>query len=259
MMELLGIAICAITISDMHVSLAPQALFSLGSVTVTNSMLTTAISSILLIVALVWAARKVTLKPAGGFAGTYEAICSTIFDQAEQTFGSGEVALRYFPLLATFFIVILLGNTLGLLPGFDTLELGGVPVFRSVTTDLNTTVALAIISVVLTQVYAIRRLGIIANLHRYFSTNPLMNVLGLLEIFLELTRLISFSFRLFGNIFAGEVMLIIIGSLVPILGPSPFWGFELFIGFIQAFVFTMLTMVFISLAIDPTTHAEPSH
>jgi F-type H+-transporting ATPase subunit a len=243
----------------MHVSLAPQALFSLGSVTVTNSMLTTAISSVLLIVALIWAARKVTLKPAAGFAGTYEAICSAVLDQAEQTFGSREIALRYFPLLATLFIFILLGNTLGLLPGFDTLELGGVPVFRSVTTDLNTTVALAVISVVLTQIYAIRKLGVIGNLHRYFSSSPLMNVLGLLEVFLELTRLISFSFRLFGNIFAGEVMLIVIGSLVPILGPSPFWGFELFIGFIQAFVFTMLTMVFIALAIDPIAHPEPGH
>jgi len=241
----------------MHVSLAPEALFSLGSVTVTNTMLTTAISSVLLIVALVWAARKVTVKPADGFAGLYEAIISAVLAQAEQTFGSRELALKYFPLLATLFIFILLGNTLGLLPGFNTLELGGAPVFRSVTTDLNTTVALAIVSVVLTQIYAIRKLGVVGNLHRYFSANPLVNVLGLLEIFLELTRLISFSFRLFGNIFAGEVMLIVIGSLVPILGPSPFWGFELFIGFIQAFVFTMLTMVFIALAINPVGHSEP--
>jgi F-type H+-transporting ATPase subunit a len=243
----------------MHVSLAPEALFSLGSVTVTNSMLTTAISTLILIVALLWAARKVTLKPVSGFAGMYEAVCSVVFDQAEQTFGSRELALKYFPLLATLFIFILMGNTLGLLPGFNTLQLGGVPVFRSVTTDLNTTVALAIISVVLTQVYAIRTLGVMGNLHRYFSSNPLFSLLGLLEIFLELTRLISFSFRLFGNIFAGEVMLIVIGSLVPILGPSPFWGFELFIGFIQAFVFTMLTMVFISLAINPVGHGEPEH
>ena len=242
----------------MHVSLAPEALFSWGPLTVTNSMLTTAISTVILIVALVWAARRVTLKPAGGFAGVYEAIISAVFDQAEQTFGSRELALRYFPLLATLFIFILMGNTLGLLPGFNTLELGGAPVFRSVTTDLNTTVALAIISVVLTQVYAIRTLGVVGNLRRYFSANPLMNTLGLLEIFLELTRLISFSFRLFGNIFAGEVMLIVISSLVPILGPSPFWGFELFIGFIQAFVFTMLTMVFIALAINPV-HAEAGH
>jgi F-type H+-transporting ATPase subunit a len=242
----------------MHVSLAPQALFSLGSVTVTNTILTTVISSVLLIAALIWAAHKVTLRPAGGFAGAYEAICSAVLDQAEQTFGSSELALRYFPLLATFFIFILLGNTLGLLPGFDTLELHGVPLFRSVTTDLNTTVALAIISVVLTQVYAIRTLGVVGNLHRYFSTNPMMNMLGVLEIFLELTRLISFSFRLFGNIFAGEVMLIIVSSLVPVLGPSPFWGFELFVGFIQAFVFTMLTMVFISLAIHPVGHDGPA-
>jgi len=142
----------------MHVSLAPEALFSLGSVTVTNTMLTTAISSVLLIVALVWAARKVTVKPADGFAGLYEAIISAVLAQAEQTFGSRELALKYFPLLATLFIFILLGNTLGLLPGFNTLELGGAPVFRSVTTDLNTTVALAIVSVVLTQIYAIRKL-----------------------------------------------------------------------------------------------------
>lgn len=236
----------------MHVSVAPEALFNLGPITVTNSMLTGAITTVILIVALLVAVSKLRIsrKPLGGFAGIFEATCEAVVSQAEQVYGSRELALQYFPLLATLFLFILTNNWLELLPGFNTFTYHGQPIFRAVTADLNTTIDLAIVSVVLTQVYAVQKLGAVGNIKRYFVGGIGMNVIGVLEIFLELTRVISFSFRLFGNIFAGDVLLIIIASLVPIIGPSPFWGFELFVGFIQAFVFTMLTMVFIAMAIS---------
>lgn len=238
----------------MHVSIAPEALFQIGPLTVTNSMLTAFLSSIIVGVTFVWAARRVTLKPAGGFAGGVEAVASAVIDQGEQVFGNRKDALYYFPLICTFFLFILVSNWVGLIPGFNTLQVGDVPVFRSVSADLNTTLALALISVILTQVYAVQKLGVVGNLKRYFSKNPAMNLLGLLEIVLELMRVISFSFRLFGNIFAGEVLLIVISSLLPVLGPTPFWGMELFVGAIQALVFAMLTMVFIAMATTPTEH-----
>ena len=237
----------------MHISFTPEVLFHLGPIAVTNSILTTTITSLILIVSLILAGRRLKVNPLGGFAGMVEVTCEVVLSEAEQTFGSREAALKYFPLLATLFLFILADNWLELIPGFDTIQFGGVPIFRAVTTDLNTTVALALISVVLTQIYAIQSLGVVGNIRRYVSSQPLMSAVGILEGFLELTRIISFSFRLFGNIFAGDVLLIVVASLLPILGPSPFWGLELFVGFIQAFVFTMLTMVFIAIA---TTHEQ---
>ncbi len=232
----------------MHVSLAPEALFHVGPIAVTNSMLTALLTTLLVLGVLVVAARRLSLRPAGGVGGTTEAISEAVLGQAEAAYGSREAALKYFPLLATLFIFILVNNLIGLIPGFNTITWNGAPLLRPVTTDLNATIALALVSVVLTQVYAIRKLGAFKNIKRYFAHGFL---LGLLEIILELTRVISFSFRLFGNIFAGEVLLVVISALLPILGPSPFWAMEIFVAFIQALVFTMLTMAFIAMAIDP--------
>lgn len=242
--------------SNLHVSLAPEPLFTLGGLTVTNSMLTAALSTVLIGGALYMVARRLQLKPAGGFAGVIEAICDAILSQLEQILGSRDRALKHFPLLATIFLFILANNWIALLPGFNTIMLGEVPLFRAMAADLNAAIMLAIISVVATQVYAIQKLGVIGNLKRYTSKNPLMAAIGGLEAVLESTRVISFSFRLFGNIFAGEVLLIVIAALVPVLGPTPFWGLELFVGFIQAFVFTMLTTVFIAMATSDDAHAH---
>lgn len=236
--------------AEMHVSLAPEPIAHIGSFVITNSMLTAIITTILTSGLLIYAARQIKLRPTGGFAGAIEALIETLLDQMIQVFGTRDKALRYFPLLATIFLFILINNWFALLPGFNTVTIGGVPLFRAVTADLSATIALALVSVVLTQVYAIKELGVVGNLRRYFSSNPAMNILGVQEIILESTRVISFSFRLFGNIFAGEVLLIVISALLPLLGPTPFWGLEIFVGFIQALVFTMLTMVFIAMSTD---------
>lgn len=123
-----------------------------------------------------------------------------------------------------------------------------VPYFRAGTADLNTTLALALISVVLTQFFGIQYLGL-----SYFSKyinfkNPILTFVGLLEIVLEFAKIMSFAFRLFGNIFAGEVLLAVMMFLVPLVVPMPFYGLELFVGFIQALVFSMLSLVFFNLA-----------
>ncbi|TAK88910.1 F0F1 ATP synthase subunit A [Patescibacteria group bacterium] len=241
--------------AEMHVSLAPEPIAHIGSFVVTNSMLTAVITTVLIGGGMVYAARQIKLHPAGGFAGAIEALIETLLDQMVGVFGSRQRALQYFPFLATIFLFILGNNWFAQLPGFNTITIGEVPLFRAVTADLSATIALALISVILTQVYAIRELGVIGNLRRYFSSNPMMNILGVQEIILESTRVISFSFRLFGNIFAGEVLLIVISALLPLLGPTPFWGLEIFVGFIQALVFTMLTMVFIAMS---TSH-EAAH
>ena len=130
-----------------------------------------------------------------------------------------------------------------------------VPLFRAATADLNTTLALALIAVLSLQYYGVKYLGLGAHLKKYFNfSNPILTFVGLLELIGEFSRVISFAFRLFGNIFAGEVLLAVIAFLVPVLVPIPFLGMELFVGFIQALVFTMLTSVFLNLSISHAEH-----
>ncbi len=123
-----------------------------------------------------------------------------------------------------------------------------VPILRPGTADLNTTLALAIVSVAATQVFGISALGL-----GYFKkfinfSDPIMFFVGILEFISECAKIVSFAFRLFGNIFAGEVLLVVIASLVPIVVPMPFYGLELFVGFIQALVFSLLSLVFFNMA-----------
>jgi F-type H+-transporting ATPase subunit a len=152
----------------------------------------------------------------------------------------------------TLFVFILVSNWLGLLPGVGSITVAGAhgptPLFRPATADLNATLALAIISVVMTQVYAVKELGVIAHLKKYISLNPILLFVGFLEFIAEFSKMISFSFRLFGNIFAGEVLLVVIAYLAPALAPLPFFLLELFVGFVQALVFTMLSLVFLEIA-----------
>lgn len=124
-----------------------------------------------------------------------------------------------------------------------------VPLFRASTADLNTTIALALISVGMTQYYGVAYLGL-SYFTKFlnFKQGPIFTFVGLLEIISELAKVISFAFRLFGNIFAGEVLLAVIAYLLPLIAPVPFLGLEIFVGFIQALVFAMLTLVFINMA-----------
>src|SRR5262249_28496262 len=145
------------------------------------------------------------------------------------------------PFIATFFLFILLNNWCGLIPGVGTIGFfeheakeGAavfVPYFRAGTADLNTTLALGLISVICIQAFGVmyQKLGYFSKFINFSS--PIGFIVGILEIVSEISRVISFAFRLFGNIFAGEVLLAVIGFLVPVIGPMPFYGLELFVGF----------------------------
>lgn len=130
-----------------------------------------------------------------------------------------------------------------------------VPVLRPGSADLNTTLALAVISVFMTQVFGVQfqHLGYFKKFINFSS--PIMFFVGILELVSEFAKIISFAFRLFGNIFAGEVLLVVISALIPLVAPMPFYGLELFVGFIQALVFSMLSLVFFNMA----TQSHDSH
>jgi F-type H+-transporting ATPase subunit a len=134
-----------------------------------------------------------------------------------------------------------------------------VPLFRAANADLNTTFALALIAVVAIQLYAVQRLGFFGHVGKFINVThgPIHFFVGLLELVGEFAKVLSFSFRLFGNVFAGEVLLVIMMSLLPSLVSAaalPFFLLEYFVGFIQALVFAMLTLVFLKVATAEVEH-----
>jgi F-type H+-transporting ATPase subunit a len=131
-----------------------------------------------------------------------------------------------------------------------------VPLFRAPAADLNFTIALGIIAVGAVNLFGVFALGFRRHASKFFTIkNPVASFTGILEFLSEFVRIVSFSFRLFGNVFAGEVLLVIVGFLVPYLIPLPFLFLEVFVGFIQALIFSMLTLVFIATA----TSEEGAH
>ncbi len=153
----------------------------------------------------------------------------------------------FFPFMMTFFLFIITSNWLGLLPGFGTITFRGVPLLRGINSDLNMTLALALVSAIATHILAVKYLGIKSYLLRWVALNPIFLFVGILEIISEFTKIISLSFRLFGNIFAGEVILTTISSIFAFVLPLPFYFLEIIVGFVQAAVFAMLTLVFMVL------------
>ena len=264
----------------------------------TNTMTAMVIADIILLLialAVRRAARSGNLVPSG-IPGVVEAVIEIIYNLTEST--AGKWTKRIFPFFASITLLVLIVNWTELIPGVDSIGFlehndhghpveqiapgvftiidaepeqaeGGetghseelfalVPYVRVLSTDLNFTVALALISVFMTQVIGVQSLGV-----NYFSKflnlralwnffNQPMGIIdfgvGLLEIVSEISKILSFSFRLFGNIFAGSVLLFVIGTLVPVVAQSAFLMLELFVGVIQALVFGMLTMVFMSQA-----------
>ncbi|OGM02749.1 ATP synthase F0 subunit A [Candidatus Woesebacteria bacterium GWA1_41_8] len=243
--------------SELHISVAPEKIAHIGGLTITNSLLT----SLIVMVILLLVAYKVNLqkekplKKRGTFYLLFEMAIEGFYNFFKNV--AGERVDILFPLLFTFFIFIIMGNWIGLLPGVGSIgfwehtERGEmfVPFLRGPNADLNTTLALALVSVGVTQQMSIKALGFKKYVGRFINfKNPINLFVGILEIVSEFAKIISFSFRLFGNIFAGEVLLSVMVFLIPVLVPVPFLALEVFVGFIQALVFTMLTTIFIVVA-----------
>ena len=233
-----------------HISIKAEEIFNFFGFPITNSLLTSWIVLLLLIIVAiqfrqqkgpVYHAVNILLK------GLYELFMPIL----------GERAQIFFPIVMSFFLYIFALNWFGLLPGIGTVgfegEHGFIPFFRGGTADLNTTLALTLVGMFLIQFYSIKYVGFVEYIQRFFNfSNPINAFVGILEIVSEFSKILSFSFRLFGNIFAGEVLMTVISFLVPVLASLPFLLFEFFVGFIQALVFTMLLSIFIT--VGATSH-----
>lgn len=240
----------------MESSFAPEAIFHLGTFPVTNTLLSSLLVDALLIIAALYISRHLKTIP-GLFQNLTELLIDTFYSLTETI--AGKRAGIIFPFFMTFFLFIIVTNWTGLLPGVGTIGIREegklIPYIRAATSDVNTTLALAIVSVIATHILAIRSTGIKDYLSRYFSFNPVFLFVGILEIVSEITKLVSLSFRLFGNIFAGEVVLSTVSSMFAFLLPLPFLMLEIIVGLVQALVFAMLTMAFMAILTTPH-HAE---
>lgn len=259
----------------LHVSIKPETVFLIFGFPVTNALLTSTIVVVLIfLIGLYFNANinstdsKIVFFIRYAFTGLHNMFQTILGDLHEKAF----------PLLVSFFFFILLSNWFGLLPGVGSItitppevekivvveeghaeeantEEGNhakkIPLLRGSTADLNTTLALAVISFFAIQFFGITTIGAVPYAKKFINlTNPINFFIGMLELVSEFSKILSFAFRLFGNIFAGEVLLSVVAFLVPILASFPFLLMEIFVGLVQALVFSMLTGVFISSAVQ---------
>ncbi len=246
----------------MEISLAPETIAYLGSFPITNTFFITIIISLLIIITSFLLQRKINLIPKG-FQNILEWILENILELIDGVTKNREQTRKFFPVVATIFIFVILSNWIEIVPGLGTIGLkhfqegkeGIIPFIRSNSADLNMTLALSLVVVILVQFIGITALGVKKYTGK-FLVSPLKKpyfvgtFVGALEIISEFAKIISFSFRLFGNIFAGEVLLTVALTLVPYFLPLPFLLLEIFVGFIQALVFAMLTLVFMKIATE---------
>lgn len=254
---------------DLHISIAAQELFKIGAFPVTNAMLTGFVGLIITVAILFYVGGKVKRDRYNRFVGLVQWVFEGLLKAIHDIIPDQKLARKITPLAITIFFFVLISYWLSVLPGLETVSYHGVPILRSLTADLNFTLGLAIITVITVQIYAIKQLGLIGNAGRYFRNpfkDPIAAFEGVLELIGEISRGTALALRLFGNAFAGEVLLIVIAVLTSYFASVAlpfFMAFELFIGFIQAYVFFVLTLIFTSLAVshhgEPSTDHSPAH
>lgn len=270
------------------IPLAAEPLFHVGSVPVTNSMLNAWVATVFFVLVAFVASRRKSIVPKG-IHNVIEAVIAGLLDQMEKVTENRAKAKAFFPLVATIFLFVLVSNWMGLLPGTGSIGVYGmmhgemelIPLFRPSTSDLNLTLAIAVLSVAVTHVVGTRALGVSSYFAKFFNLRGIWKALrkgpmalavacieffvGILEVIGEFAKAMSLSLRLFGNVFAGEILIGVMMSLVSFVVPIPFIFLEILVGVIQATVFAMLVLVYLTVATmshghdEEEHHAEPAH
>ena len=236
-----------------HISIKAEEVFMVQKFPVTNSLLLSSFALLFFIGLVIKYNLDSKKKDRSTFFYFINFCLRGLFNFLESAMK--EKTAKYFGLLGSFFFFILLQNWSGLLPGVGSVLLHKVPLLRANTADLNTTLALGLISVSSIQVFGVREVGLFNYLGKFFNfSSPMSFFVGILEVISEFSRILSFASRLFGNIFAGEVLLSVVAFLVPVLVSFPFLLLETFVGIIQAVVFAMLSAVLINLATTKAHH-----
>lgn len=242
------------------ISITPEKLFEVAGVSVTNSMFYGWICAVLLIFLFIKARQKIKLHVPGGFAQIIDYGAEFVINMMSEMLGNRVRAIKYAPIFMTMFFFIIFNNWLGLLPGVGhAIEYNGNPLLRPFTADLNATLGMALVGMIVVQVIAIKENGPLKHIRHYFAGklwNPATYLIGIFEVFTEFTRLFSLGLRLFANVAIGEILIAIFAFLGGVLGPVtalPFTLLELFVAALQAYIFVVLCLAYLALA---TEHNE---
>lgn len=254
-------------------TLYSEQVFTIHNFPITNSLLNTWLVVLIIVIFGLFIRTRIKLVPRG-LQNMVEAVIDMLLDVFDSVTGSRAKTLKYFPFVLSFFVFILLNNWLGLLPGVGSIgqvasehgEKVFIPFFRGGTADLNTTLALAIIGVVFSHIFSVMALGFWKYINKFINikaileipkkiikdpaiifVNPIKVFVGLIEIVGEAAKVASLSFRLFGNIFAGEVLLASMSALLAFGLPIPFMFLEIIVGLVQAFIFAILILAYLSM------------
>ncbi len=247
---------------DIHIpTLAPEVLFHIGPFAITNTVINVWVAIILFVFFAASLRGKIHMKPSK-IQNACEFILEFLFEYFDQVTGSRKKTLRFFPVVGSIFFFILISNWLGLIPGTGSIQVGHSMLLRPANSDLNLTVSMALIAVVSSHIFGFITVGVFTHIGKFlqiggviksFKKGPIAIFtalvefgIGILEMVSELAKVMSLSLRLFGNIFAGEVLISVIGALISFLVPTPFMLLELIVGLIQAVVFAMLTLVYLT-------------
>lgn len=261
--------------AEIHIpTLAPETLTHIGSFAVTNTMVNTWLAIIIFLVVGVIISSNVKLRP-GKFQNFWEYILELIMGYFDQVTGDHKKTLKFLPIVGSVFFFILLSNWLGLMPGTGSITVGHNPLFRPANTDLNLTVAMALVAVISSHLIAFFSIGFFTHLNKFVQIGTIVKsfkkgpiaifsalvefVVGIIEIAGEIAKVASLSLRLFGNIFAGEVLITVIASILSVIMPTPFMLLELMVGLIQASVFAILTITYMTVAASEPHGSEEGH
>ncbi len=261
-------------------TLFAEPIFSIGSFQVTNSLINSWVVVIILVILAIVIGKKVKRIP-HGIQNAFEIIIEGAMSIADSVTGDRRKTEKVFPFVFSIFMFILLNNWLGLLPGIGSIGFiethGGhdvfVPFFRGGTADLNTTLALALFAVIAANIFGLITVGIWKHINKFINiqalaevpakitkeptiafVNPIKFFVGIIEVVGEVAKVASLSFRLFGNIFAGEVLLASMAAIFAFVVPIPFIFLEVIIGVIQALIFAMLMLVYFTIASTAEEH-----
>ena len=262
-------------------TLFAEPIFHIGDFTVTNALFTSWIVVLLLIIFAITIKTKIKKIPRG-IQNLFEIMIEGAESICDQVTNSRAITNKAFPITFSIFLIVLINNWMGILPfgGFGLVEMGEhgkvfIPLIRSGTADINGTLSLAILSVLGANVFGIFIIGLWKSINKYVNLKalgeiftkvkkdptvlmvaPIMFAVGLIEFVGEFAKIASLSFRLFGNVFAGEVLLASMGSILAYALPTPFLLLEVFVGVIQAFIFAILTLVYYTIASMDHDHDE---
>ncbi len=254
-------------------TLYAESIGHIGSFTITNALLTSWVVVFIIIIIAIVVKTKLKKIPKG-IQNIFEILIEGAEGLCDQVTGNRAITNKAFPIVFAIFVFVLLNNWIGILPigGFGLIQMSEhgkmfIPLFRSGTADINGTLPLAIMSVIGANVFGIISIGVWKTINKYVNlkalgsiftkikkdpgilmTAPIMFAVGILELVGEFAKIASLSFRLFGNVFAGEVLLVSMGAIMAYVLPTPFLLLEVFVGLIQAFIFAILTLVYYTIS-----------